>query len=46
MHGADVLLLAAMTEKTVNTNKTELDIETQVATVIKYVPITYKKSRK
>ena len=43
MHEADALLRAALTEKIVNTDNTEIDIETQVVAVIKYAPITDKK---
>ena len=39
MHAVD----AAMADDIRNTGQTELKIEAQVATVIKYVPITDKK---
>ena len=43
MDAADALLRAALTEKTVNTDNMQLDIETQVTAVIKYAPITDEK---
>ena len=42
MHAADALSRAARADNISNTEQTELDVEAQVATVIKYVPTTDK----
>ena len=45
MHAADALSCATLTEKTLNTDNTGLDIETRVASVIKYTQITDEKMK-
>ena len=45
MHAADTLSCAAMADDIRNTDQTELDVEAQVATEIKYVPFTNKNER-
>ena len=46
MHAADTLSHAAIADDIRNTDLTELDIEDQVAAMIKYVPITDRKMNK
>ena len=43
MYAADPLSLTAMAHDIRNIDQTELDVEAQVAAMIKYVPITDKK---